>query len=103
MGTICSSAGRGDDLLRGGDGDQRVHTRGLYAGPGEDRAFGGRGRRRGDRRFGPRLPVGGNASTCDRIFADKDGQPDEVHCGEGDDIAFADNNDNVANDCEEIA
>lgn len=34
------------------------------------------------------------------IFANSDHSGDEVHCGEGNDTVFADNNDDVANDCE---
>src|SRR5215203_4746925 len=83
-GTDDLEGGPGSDTLYGGDGDDYLETLTPFLeGPyGEDVLYGGDG--------------------SDQLYA-RDGQQDEIYCGEGKDVYDADKNDYVDSSCEKKA
>lgn len=77
---------RGSDRLNGGPGHDR-----LLAGPGADVLIGGPGRD---------YIVGGPGT---QVIRTRDGQRDEIICGEGRDAVYADRLDVIKGDCERVA
>jgi Ca2+-binding RTX toxin-like protein len=75
--------GRGDDVLIGGSGPDKLH-----GGPGRD-GF--------NMRDGVELAAPGG----DRIAA-RDGTPDEINCGGGDDLAIVDDQEDGIYNCERV-
>ena len=92
---------KGNDTLRGAKGKDR-----LKGGPGEDRIFGGRGR---DRIIGG---AGSNqlnmvdgaeqGSPGNDVIKARNGQPDEIDCGAGDDRVIVDRVEDGVYDCETV-
>jgi Ca2+-binding RTX toxin-like protein len=108
-------AGRGDDIIRGGlTADGLIGGQGgdtLYGGAGGDGLSGGAG---SDVIFGGRMADslildGRGADTIygglgnDNVILEKDGAPDTVTCGPGEDEVWGATSENtVASDCEEV-
>jgi Ca2+-binding RTX toxin-like protein len=95
--------GSGDDTMAGRSGDDRI-----FGDDGDDRITGDRGRDRiaggagDDAIFGNLGPdVIGGGSGNDRINVVR-GEVDTVRCGGGRDVVFADGDDRVAGDCEDV-
>lgn len=82
----------GPDVLRGGRGDDV-----LIGGRGNDVLRGGPGRDSFNMRDGVELASPGN----DKIYA-RDGEPDEINCGAGYDVAVVDAEEDGVIDCERI-
>src|SRR3954451_2502353 len=102
----------GNDTLHGGNGNDELHGRNdndvLLGNPGDDRLFGERGSDTiagedgNDQLFGgldPDVMDGGNGN--DRIQA-VGGGVDRITCGTGTDVVFADVDDAVNGDCEDV-
>jgi RTX calcium-binding nonapeptide repeat (4 copies) len=82
----------GSDLLIGGAGDDV-----LIGGPGRDVLRGGPGHDGFNMRAGVELPAPGS----DRISA-RDGTPDEINCGGGNDTAVVDAEEDGVYNCERV-
>jgi Ca2+-binding RTX toxin-like protein len=82
----------GRDVLIGGRGDDV-----LIGGTGRDTLHGGAGRDGFNMRDGVELPAPG----ADRIAA-RDGTPDEINCGGGDDLAIVDATEDGIYNCERV-
>ncbi len=77
------TGGQGRDTIRGGKGPDTIDMgSGTTVNAGADRVFGGRG--------------------DDTINEFGDGARDTINCGGGEDTVFADENDRVANNCENV-
>lgn len=87
---LAGLAGR--DVLIGGPGNDV-----LIGGTGPDALHGGPGRDGFNMRDGVELPAPGS----DRIAA-RDGTPDEINCGGGDDTAVIDAEEDGIYDCEQV-
>jgi Ca2+-binding RTX toxin-like protein len=96
------SGGKGDDKQHGGGGPDRI-----FANLGVDETWGGDGNddlwalARGDV-TAPGDPVGDtlHGEGGNDTFHVRDGEVDNVDCGDGFDVVIADRVDNVAGDCE---
>jgi Ca2+-binding RTX toxin-like protein len=82
----------GADVLSGGGGSDR-----LVGGPGRDVLRGGPGYDELNMAAGAELPSPGD----DRIVA-RDGGPDEISCGAGDDVALVDAEEEGVFSCEKV-
>ncbi|MFL5962931.1 MAG: hypothetical protein ACJ757_08590 [Gaiellaceae bacterium] len=95
--------GAGRDLLDGGDGPD-----GLYGGPGSDRLLGGSGDDELRGEAGDDVITGGPGNDTlvggagDDVVNAVDGSRDNIRCGVGRDLVFADGRDRVDRDCERI-
>jgi hypothetical protein len=102
---VLVHGGAGSDDLGGGDLDDVLlgeeGADALTGGPGDDILDGGPGPDRiaGDIPASPAYAGGG--AGRDTVYA-RDGEPDDVSCGDGTDIAFVDTEDAVAPDCETV-
>ena len=92
---------KGADRIKGRAGNDRIHGGAgrdvLIGGPGDDRLYGDGGRDEFNMRGGVELASGGE----DRIFA-RDGHPDSISCGSGDDVAIVDVVEDGVYDCERV-
>ncbi|HET6831340.1 MAG TPA: hypothetical protein VFH44_08335 [Solirubrobacterales bacterium] len=84
--------GRGLDTLRGGRGSD-----GLYGGPEGALLVGGGGRDGFNMTSGSPVSGGG-----DDMIRARDGRPDEINCGRGDDVAYVDRVEDGVYDCERV-
>lgn len=92
---------KGDDALRGKGGPDvlvgRAGSDRLIGGRGRDVLRGGPGYDQFNMRNGVELPSRGS----DRIVA-RDGGPDEINCGKGNDVAVVDAEEDGVFDCEKV-
>jgi Ca2+-binding RTX toxin-like protein len=87
------SGGRGFDTIRGGHGADFLH-----GGPDGGNLVGGPGRDRFNMTpDGAQLRGGG-----DEVIRARDGRPDAINCGHGDDVAYVDRVEDGVYDCERV-
>jgi len=107
------------DTIHGRGGDDRIVARArgdrVFGGAGFDTLRGGRGADRLRSERDGALMIGGsgrdefNMRAGERIAADgrdviraRDGRPDEINCGAGDDVAYVDRVEDGVYDCERV-
>ncbi|KAA0268340.1 MAG: hypothetical protein EDQ89_11280 [Acidobacteria bacterium] len=84
--------GRGHDVVRGGRGGDE-----LVGGPDGATAIGGSGRDGFNMRSGVAVAGGGRD-----VIRARDGRPDEINCGRGEDVAYVDRVEDGVYDCERV-
>jgi Ca2+-binding RTX toxin-like protein len=84
--------GKGKDRLKGGKGEDR-----LFGGPGKDRMAGGAGSNQLNMVDGVEQGSPGND-----VIRARNGQPDEIDCGAGNDKVIVDRTEDGVYDCETV-